>query len=159
MSCDSEISLASAKNSLMRQVKKGAVCPCCERWTKVYSRKITNSMAYGLILLSKSTERRVHLENYFKSLNIPASIRADIPKLRFWGFILPLVGDKSDGNPHNGYYAVTRKGKQFVNGEIQVQSHIEIYNNEYIGDSESGRLISIKQALGNKFSYEELLSK
>jgi hypothetical protein len=169
-----ETTLAEARVELQSKLDKGTVCPCCDRHTQVYHRKITSAMAYGLILLYRATRLGfseleidkdlnmffgIHIEEYFKSLKIPSSIRGDVPKLRYWELITPRMetSKSKDGNPNSGYYSITPKGTAFVTGNLLLPSHIKVYNNKMVGLSEKSKNISIQQALGSKFNYNELM--
>lgn len=155
-----ETSLGDARTWLTGRIDKGQVCPCCKQFAKVYKRPMTSSMAYGLILLARvdrdEDDGWVHIENYFKSLSIPSSIRGDITKLVNWGLLERFEGEREDGSNRVGLYRVTYKGVQFVRSEIEVYSHIIIYSNMFQGFS--GEPIKIKEALGKKFNYDELMN-
>ena len=158
---DQYSTVGEAKSFLKQNLKEGAKCPCCSQYVKLYLRKLNSSMAYGLILMTRNynninTSEWFHLENYFKPLDIPSTLRGDLPKLRHWGLIEAKEGEREDGNPHVGYYRVTSKGKQFVNQEITVPQRVGLYNQKFYGFD--GRDISIVDALGSKFNYKELMS-
>lgn len=136
---------------------KGAECPCCAQTVKIYSRPITSGMAYALILLHNHTNGEwTHLETLFDEKGNSRTARGDAPKLRFWGLIEAKDGKKEDdGNPNNGYYRITEKGKQFVLGHISVPSHVFIYNNKMYGQADTET--DIKKALGFTFNYNKLM--
>jgi len=121
-------------------------------------------MAYALILMFKAPadvhteEGYIHIENYFKSIkDLPASIRADVPKLRFWDLIVPWQGNTEDGNPNSGFYKLTQWGKDFVQLKTKVPPVVRLYNNKFYGYKKGLPEISIVQALKNKFNYKELM--
>lgn len=145
--------LEETKSELSKQLEKGAICECCGQFAKLYTRSITSAMAMALIVFTNKTyekgfDRYVHVENFFKNQNVPASIRGDFPKLRFWNLIKP---DKE----REGFYCATLEGYQFVNNEILVQSHVRIYNNKTYGFR--GDLVAIQHCLKNKFDYDKLM--
>lgn len=165
MITDTEITIEQARNKMRPLLKKGTVCLCCGGNVKMYSRTITSAMAYGLIILYNESNRIVnhsyyliHIENFFKSIpGLPASIRADVPKLRFWNLIQPEGQEGEDGNPSNGMYKITELGKSFIEGLVTVPRHVKIYNNKFYGYEQSTGTISIKEALKNKFDYKKLM--
>lgn len=53
-------------------------------------------------------------------------------------------------------YSLIRKGTDFVEASVTVKSHIRIYDGSFYGLI--GKEISIKDALGKKFNYEELMA-
>ena len=150
--------LTEIKQYLKDNWVKGTHCPACNQSVKLYQRPLTSSMAYGLILLARENGAEdgwIHIENYFKELNIPSSIRGDISKLVNWNMLERFEGVREDGSNRVGVYRVTDKGRRFVRGELEVYSHILIYNNEFKGFA--GEPIKIKAALGKKFNYDELM--
>lgn len=157
---DGYISIKDVKENVFKNYEKGIHCPVCRQYIKLYKRKITSSMAYALILIyryfkNNPEEKWLHVEDYFKKITIPPTIRGDFPKLRYWALIEKKKGQKEDSNPDVGYYAITDKGKEFVKREIKVPRYIYIYNAnvEKIGEEK----INIESALGNKFRYDELM--
>lgn len=144
----------------MEPTEEGCRCPACNQYVKLYHRKITSSMAYGLILIfrenRKNDNQYIHLWNFFKSLNIPSAIMTgDIMKLRYWGLLERKNGEREDGSNRVGFYRITEKGKEFVNGNILVPKEAKVFNSKFFGFA--GDKISIKQALKSKFNYEELM--
>lgn len=146
--------LQEAKQRLRSNFHKGTDCPCCGQFVKLYKRKLTSSMAYGLLLLKDKTEW-THVENYFKTLDIPSSIRGDISKLVYWKMLERQEGKREDGSNRIGYYRITQLGINFVNNMQDVPSHVLIYNNKFQGYSDTRT--NIVKFLGNKFNYSELM--
>jgi len=153
--------IEEAKAFLQENAEKGTKCPCCDKYVQIYNRKITSSMAYGLIRLylyaveNGKLGEYLHIEDIFKSLDVPSSIRGDMPKLRFWGLIEPLPGEYEWMQPQNGMYKITDKAISFIRGETSVNASARIYNNRLL--SWDKKLITISQALKNKFNYKELM--
>jgi len=150
--------LREAKTKLRENLMKGDTCPCCNQPAKMYIRGITSSMAYGLILMAQHSEDYIHIEDFFKgAVGVPSSIRGDIPKLRFWGLIEPKIEPADDGNPNDGSYRVTDLGRNFVNKKINVMDKVKLYNNKFFGFADNAKMISISDAMKNKFNYEEVV--
>jgi hypothetical protein len=156
------LTLKEARDLMRPLLKKGVACLCCHQLSKLYVRKMTSAMVYGLILLYKEVKDKpdpehhyIHLENFFKKLDIPSSIRGDAPKLRFWGLIETMDGNKEDGNPSTGFYRLTKEGISFVLGRSLVSKSIRIYNNTFYGYE--GPEIDIHVAIKGKFNYTELM--
>ncbi len=151
--------VAEAKAWMRTEVDKGVRCVCCGQYAKVYVRPLTSSMAYGLILMYKNNPSGyLHIEDFFKGLrDVPSSVRGDIPKLRFWNLIQPADWETVDGNPKNGYYCITEAGRQFVLGQSTVNSKVRIYNDRFMGYGRDNNMITIHEALKNKFNYSELM--
>jgi hypothetical protein len=156
------MTLTQVKEVLRAHVKDGFICPCCNGHAKMYARPLTSAMAIGLILIYRAAKEHrdnyLHVENYLKFFHgLPASIRGDIPKLRFWGLLEPMPGETQDGNPNNGHYRVTPKGIDFVLLKITVPSHVMIYNNKSFGHPMGAKQINISEALKKKFDYLKLM--
>lgn len=154
--------IREAKIHLNQHLDHGVVCPACEQLCKRYSRKLTSSMAYGLLIIYSLTNNRenqwIHIEDEFKKLtDIPSSIRGDLPKLRYWNLLEKQEYTKDDGNPNSGFYRITKAGEDFINGLTSVRKYAKIYNNQFYGFE--GGFIKIQEALGAKFYYEELMKK
>lgn len=131
-------------------------CPCCLRRARIWKRKINTSMARALITLTIHTshEEYVHLFQFLVDHKVQHS---DAPLLRHWGLIKELEGKKEDGNPRNGHYAITEKGRVFVHNASNAAKHVLLYNNTVLGFTEEQ--ITIREALGDKFNYDELMNE
>ena len=149
--------LEEAKKYLRYHItKKGAACPCCTQFAKIYKRPLTYSMVHALALIYKSgTKDFFHVEEYLKEEDCSASIRGDFPKLRFWLMLEAYDESREDGSKRNGYYKITGLGEQFLKGNIAVPSFVKLYNNKKYGESDE--MINIEQAVKNKFNYRELM--
>jgi len=137
--------------------KHGAHCPCCERFIKLYRRPLSASMARYLIVLAKKSGTGnpwLHVETDFRDVSIPS--RGDYAKLRYWGLIEPKPGVSEHGARTNGYWRITDQGRDFVAGNTLVPSHVLLLNNRIVGYSDKS--VTIRDALGSAFSYDELIA-
>lgn len=136
-------SLEEARQWLRERVRDGAKCPCCTQFAKVYRRKLNSGMAYSLI--------RMYRTNGVGYVDIQANVHSksgDTAKLRYWGLI--------EAHPEKrGLWRVTNLGEMFVRGLTTVLSHAELYDDRLL--RLDGDAIDIRQALGNKFDYYELM--
>jgi len=156
-------SLEEAKSWLRDNLDQGANCPCCTQKARIYKRQINSSMAYVLILLDRyfreSTDEWLHVPSYLTGLGLnprlSAAFRGDWAKLKYWGFLEEKPDVRDDGSPHAGFHRITPAGIQFVRGETRVLKYMHIYNNHVL--HQSGPPTSIQDALGQKFSYNELM--
>ena len=153
--------LKQAKQQVQDNLEKGDHCPCCGQFAKLYKRKLNSAMVAALVLINKYFKENpdaewLHVENYLKSLNIPAAVRGDFPKLRHWGLLEAKTGIREDGSKRVGLYKVTLRGQAFLSGILKVPSRVHLYNQEVLGFS--GKEIRVEKALGNKFRYSELMS-
>lgn len=159
-------SLEDAKRWLRSRFKKGATCPCCQQFVKLYRRPLNKSMAYVLCLIScyyrgDVVDEWLHVPSYIAEMvadnpRRAAAVRGDWAKLKLWGLIEEKPGKREDGSPRVGYYRITPLGRRFVNREIKVPAHVFIYNGEPLRRMVSEE-ITIVDALGTDFSYEEIM--
>ncbi len=135
----------------------GYRCSCCGQWCKMYTRRLSGTMAAVLLLMYRHGKLDwTHTEDFLKSIGRPG-LRADFHKLTFWGLLEKKEGKKTDGNPRNGFYKITGRGIAFCIGDYKVRAAVKIYNNKNEGFE--GEEITIRQALGVKFNYETLMSE
>ncbi len=156
--------LAEAKAEFFEGARgKGAICPCCGQFGKVYKRKIHSGMAAILVLLYRHQNLGfVHVLTLLSSSVSPAVAAhiggGDFAKLRFWGFIEEKqVATKKGRMQGNGEWRITGEGARFVEGSIETPKYIWLYNDSFLGFH--GEQVSIYDALGEKFSYAELMGQ
>jgi hypothetical protein len=148
--------LSVARAKLEKDREKGAHCPCCDQYAKIYNRKLNSAMAKSLILVEKYfnkpyAEEYLHIENYLAKY----TRATDFYKLRFWGLIESKGEQRRDGSPHAGFWKMLPKGHEFVRNQIRVPMRVALYNDEFMGESDE--TISIVEALGEHFDYQELM--
>jgi len=150
--------LIDAKNELKTKLREGKLvtCPCCNQKAKIYRRKISSNVAYGLIVLAKKYYGEFHLEKTLIELDLLKIVRSDFPKLRYWGLIIALEGIREDGSSRNGFYSITEQGRVFIQGKISLPKYMCIYNNKAF--KSTGGFVSIKDCLGEKYDYNETMS-
>jgi hypothetical protein len=155
--------LAEAKQEFFEQARRGgAACPCCGRFGKVYKRKIHSGMAAILVLLYRHQNLGFTHVLTLVSAAMTPSVAAhvgggDFAKLRYWGLIEEETHERvSKGKKcGTGRWRITGSGAQFVEGTATVQRHVWVYSGQALGFH--GEHISIHDALGDRFSYAELM--
>lgn len=154
--------LENAKAAFFEAARReGAKCPCCGRFGKVYKRKIHSGMAAILVLLYRFQSRGyTHVLTLVNATTSPAVAAAigggDFAKLRYWGLIQEGHTVNSKGHKkENGLWRITGAGARFVEGAETVSRYAWVYNNGFLGFH--GEQISVYDALGDKFSYAELM--
>lgn len=163
-------SLEDAKKWLRARFGKGATCPCCGQYVKCYRRPLNKSMAYVLLLIARyyrrvgvRSEEWLHVPSYIAEVAVgnprrAAAVRGDWAKLKFWGLIEEKPAVRDDGSSRVGYWRLTQLGRQFVNREVKVPSHIFIYNGEPLKRTIE-KEITIDDALTTEFSYAEIMAE
>lgn len=145
--------ISEAKTYINNNIKEGSRCPCCNKFVKLYRRRMNGSSVSALIKLN-NLHRMNGYNKYFHSSKEYLNFAGDFAKLAHWDLIEAMPNDDKDKS-HSGYWKITEKGIAFVNGSITVPSHILLYNAKCYGVE--GDEVSIKDILGTKFSYEELM--
>jgi hypothetical protein len=153
------MNIAEAKEFLKRNWEAGCKCPACGQHVQLYDYKLFATSAYSLILLYRmdknSDQEYFHIREYAEAQKGKARA-PHFAELRFWGLIQRADND-DPAKKSSGYWKITDLGKQFVRGEIKVQSRILVYNNKFQGFSAKSESIDIHQALSNRFDYSELM--
>jgi hypothetical protein len=132
--------------------QKMVPCPCCKQDVKVYKRQLNRTMAKALIRLHFFDEEWVHVPSVIGF----SRMGGDFAKMGWFGLVEEKDAVKEDGNPHAGYWRIKELGRDFVREAAKVPAHIFIYNNRILKKSEEQ--IGIRQALGKKFNYDELMA-
>jgi hypothetical protein len=162
-----ETTLEESRAWLRENLDNGAECPCCRQLAKVYRRHLNSSMAYALILIARYFERAdasewLHVPSYLNTVGldpaIAAAIRGDWAKLVHWDLLEPRDAERGDGSTRVGEYRITALGRSFVHGRARVPSHVYIYNGRKLRREEVPDQIDVRQALGKKFDYSEIMS-
>jgi len=134
---------------------KGYNCPCCGQLCKRYFRKLNANMAVTVIaMFIKKKFGFIRVEEFLRVNGYQRS--GDFPYLVHWGILEKMQGKRGDGSSRTGFYKLTDKGRQFVQGNITVPQTLIFYNGKCEGFE--GDEITIQQALGKRFDYRELMS-
>ena len=129
---------------------KGALCPVCNRFTKIYKRQITSSMARFLI-----TFWREHKDFDYHHVGRDYRKCGDYGKLAYWG-LLESRRDSSDRKKDSGFWCITPEGYNFIHETILLKKYAHVYGSHVL--SFSGPSITITDALRTGYSYKELMS-
>ncbi len=165
-----DASLEEAKRWLRERFSKGAPCPCCNQFVKLYKRSLSKSSAYVLLLIARYYRRVevrqddwLHVPSYIAETAVgnprrAAAVRGDWAKMKYWGLIEEKPGSRDDGSPRVGYWRLTQLGRQFVAREVKVPAYVYIYNSEPMQKTVE-EMITIDDALSTDFSYAELMAE
>lgn len=133
---------------------KGVICPCCKRFGKVYARKFNSGMAMQVINLYRhKDEGFIHLPSTGTRHILKDN---QVGKLVFWGMAIAQPNPDNPAKNKSGYWKITDRGIAFVENRISVWSHVIEYNQIIQGFREKKR-ITISDALGRPFHYQELM--
>jgi len=133
-------------------------CPVCNRLMKVYKRNIHAEMIIWLIELCKLTEEvgsdwHTTVEIIKCSQHLKAG-GTNGTLLVHWGLIEKIPEENRAGGPA-GRYRITEKGFDFLYRKGTVPERVHFFCDKVIGYSEEH--VSVKQALGKRFNYQELM--
>lgn len=157
-----DASLAEAKEWLRAQLREGAPCPCCTQLAKVYRRKLNAGMARVLIRMFK----KAGLDwTYLPHVDLQPGERrravghsGEMCMTRYWGLIEGMPDDvrREDGSSRVGWWRLTPRGADFVRGGLTVPKYALVYDGRCLGLE--GDQVGIRDALGSKFNYAELMA-
>lgn len=142
--------IKAMRKALVGRVDNGATCPCCGTWIYQYRRGLNSGMARSLIEMYQ-----VGGTNFIQVTDSIGNNRREEAKLRFWGLVENSGDRRSDGAPKAGYWRVTATGEAFVLGKIAIPKYAIVVGN--VLQALEGPDITIKDALGKKFNYDELM--
>ena len=144
--------IEEAKAWLRDRIYDGADCPVCTQRVQLYRRKLNAGMAKALIQIYRHAGTE-----WTRVQDIPSGPKGgDYAKLRFWGLLEPR-GDVSEDGNSAGWWRVTDKGRAFVLDQAVVPSHVGTYNNKTYPLRDPVTLITVREALGERFKYDELM--
>lgn len=144
------------------RLKKGIECPCCNKKSKVYTRKLTYLMAVPLIIgwRSAGIGEWVSFQDLLAPLAADESVgdwfevilrRREWWRLTHWQLVV-AKGDR---------FSITELGERFVKGDVSVPSHYYELHGEFKGwmwlEDEEIEYITVVDALGTKFNWKDLM--
>lgn len=147
-----DMTVGEAKELLRGLLDDGERCPCCTQRAQVYKRSIHSSMARGLIKLYR---RPPHTDFHEIALFMEHRELADFAKLAYWDLVLEQPSVRADGSTRTGFWQITPLGAAFVEGTEAVAKYARIYDGRCLGLTGPG--VTIKDALGTRFNYAELM--
>ena len=149
--------IVDAKKFLRKNFNKGCECPCCGQFVKLYNFKLSSSQVVGLIYLYKLDKENP--DSFFKVKDIERYKEGfgggSFAKGKHWGLITDELNDDTSKRT-SGLWRITERGRKFVEGTIVLPHGVKLYNKKKYGYDKS-KLINIKEALGKKFDYKELM--
>ena len=136
--------------------ESGFICQNCGSYVKRYRRSFNGNMALALLLLCKFNIRKfVKVEDFL--IKNGQKRCGDFSYLTHYGFLEKQIGNREDGSGRNGYYRITDAGIDFAMGRSTAAAKFIMLHGKCQGFE--GDQINIRQALGKKFDYDELMGK
>lgn len=146
--------IKEAKEFLRLNADEGCICPCCGQRVKFYKIKLSSGKAIHLIKMYHLTKNG----NYVHALSALEANSGEYALLRHWGLIEESKEAPTEDVKSNGLWRITEKGKRFVVGDIRVPKRVILFDNRFLGYQDEKDLVGIRDALGMKFSYFELMN-
>ena len=127
--------------------EKGGHCPCCERFGKVYKRKMNQHLALCLrwIYVHGEEDGWVDVQNKAPRWILKSKT---YPLLEHWN----LIESKENGS---GVWKATDQGREFIHGYRAVPVAVHIYGNRLWGSEVED--IDFKNCFGKHFNFEEMM--
>ena len=154
MKKESPIAYEDLSPSIRDGCEEGVWCTSCGKWAKKYRRAMGASIAKFLIDLYRAQQNH---DRHWKTRELyPRDNKASTEGVlaRHWGLI-DIIEETNKAGAPVGSYKLTEKGRRFIHVLEYVPSHVYLYNGQCLGLD--GKLMSIREALGKKFDYDELM--
>lgn len=146
--------LAEAQKAITEAFEEGGMnCPCCGRFVKLYPRHLNAGLAVALIHMARFSRRTGKRWVNISDIKVRGG---DYAKLRYWGLIVQAVEQDTRAGARSGTWCVTDLGFSFVDNQYTVCRTAWVYDKQCL--LVSGEQVSITDALGKKFDYDELMS-
>lgn len=148
--------LIQLRADLRKKLSDGTDCPLCGQHAKIYRRKINTTLAKALITMYSTHDWLPDGgSDYMHVPSLPGDTH-EASQLAWWGLIEEEHVQRPDGG-RAGYWRLTWRGRCFVEHRIKVPKYAEVYNGRCIG-MDSSEMVTIKDALGTRFNYSELMA-
>lgn len=146
--------LKAAQQYVQKNLAGGVRCPCCAQYCKMYRRPLNSQMARFLIWLVREYESRPRWIDWRRAPDILRG--GDYAKLQYWGLIESRQTDDPSKRT-SGLWRPTKDGIEFAHRRRSVPASVYVYNNQV--HEREPRYISIEDALGEHFNYQELMGE
>ena len=154
--------ISTAKSKVFDNLTNGTCCPVCNQMARLYPRKLTKPMVKALWAMAK-----VQVEYYPNHAKMWVHLPSlgfkggDPAKMKHWHLIEPqslCEEEKREGQKRtSGFWRLTQNGWNFLEGTAKVPKIVYLYNNQRFGSSDER--ITIEDAFGTDFNYQELMSR
>jgi hypothetical protein len=137
---------------------KGEDCHECGRRLKTYHRRLSRSMARGLLRLHRLELTYPERKYFHVKLFDKEGARGEFGVLSSWGFTHEQPNE-TFGKKSSGHWCLTDFGRRFILLQEKVPQYVILkWGSELLGFS--GSMVDVRQCLqhGNKFNYEELMT-
>lgn len=137
----------------MQPTDKPQRCHCCGQLVKLYKIQMPLLALADMCDFAKESKDGEYW--HINRIRV-RSQGGEFAKLRFWGLIEEQFNEKTNKRK-SGMWRMTAKGRAFTRAEIMVRKYSKLYNQEFYGHD--GGMVTLKQALKERFDYQELMSR
>lgn len=137
---------------------KGYHCGECGRFLKAYHRRLSCSMARGLVRLYVLGMRYPDRKAFHVKLFDKEGARGEFGVLAAWGLVVELPNESTEQR-RSGMWSLTEFGRHFIELRESVPQFVILkWGSELLGFS--GPMVNVKECLehGNRFRYDELMA-
>lgn len=146
--------VGEARQRLREDCFKGTNCDVCRQRVQMYKYTINGTAVADLINLYNLTGGKT---KDFRHVNEFSNLASrSFTKLKHWGLIEDSVNEDT-AKRTSGMWAMTDKGRAFVLGQIMIPDRVILFNKQAYNPQEKNE-ITVEEALGKKFNYQELIS-
>lgn len=125
-------------------------CEHCGANLKKFWHRLTPGMTNALIKARRyvaenpSSRNEFHIYKHLTRENTLTTVeQMNWTKLRFHGLVAKV---RREGKVKTGYWLITRRGADFLNGEIQIPQRVQTFRNRVVARSEE--MVTIKDVIG-----------
>jgi len=144
-----------------KAVEKKEKCPHCGRNMTPYQVPLTKGFLAGLVKFRQAVgvkqENKIHLLKDMQGTSYELTPHEwnNFTRLRFHALVAKY---KENGEHKGGYWLLTRRGAQFLNGEIEIPNRVAVFNNRVIGHSDT--LVNISDVIrSDQLPYFEKINE
>lgn len=145
--------LGHSREWLKERLWKGARCPCCEQYARIYKRKLNKTMVKALGRVYRATAAGRGFTHGPTVLKGSGVFGGDLGKLAYFGLVEEEAGRREDGG-RKGWWRVTNKGRAFIQGHLALPKYAHIYDGRVLGFS--GDPVEVAD-VAPRFSFVELM--
>ena len=140
--------IEDARAYLAKNAMEGARCPCCNQMVKLYRRPLTRNMAKVLLEFYRGARHGDGWLHIRRDVFRGHAADGEHAKLRYWGLL-------EERQERSGYWRITERGKQFVEGQILMPRVALVLNGQVLALDRS-KQVSFYDVLGKHFDFKEV---
>lgn len=148
------------ENQRLRSSPGITTCKICDQTCKVYTRNVKDGQSRDLIALYHLSNRKPD-QKFFKTHEFRKGKNdGEFAKMVYWNLVemdMKLT-KKNTPTKKRGWWKITQVGIEFVRMQRRIPKWIKTYNSEIVEVLE-GETTNIRECLGEKFDYDELMGR